>query len=32
MTGDETLEHSIWIEWKQFEKDFQIALCSNKIQ
>jgi hypothetical protein len=27
MTGDETLEHPIWVEWKQVEKDLQVALC-----
>jgi len=32
MTGDETLEHPIWIEWKQVEKDLQIALCRDKLQ
>jgi len=32
MTGDETLEHPIWTEWKQVEKDLQIALCLDKLQ
>jgi Cysteine-rich CPCC len=27
MTGDETLEHPIWAEWRQVEKDLQVALC-----
>jgi hypothetical protein len=27
MTGDETLEHPIWAEWRQVEKDLRIALC-----
>ena len=30
MTGNETLEHPIWTEWKQVEKDLQMALCRNK--
>ena len=29
MTGDETLEHPIWTEWKQVEKDLQVALCRD---
>ena len=32
MTGNETLEHPIWTEWKQIEKDLQIALCRDKLQ
>jgi hypothetical protein len=31
MTGDETLEHPIWTEWKQVEKDLQVALCRDKL-
>jgi hypothetical protein len=27
MTGDETLEHPIWIEWRQVKNDLQVALC-----
>jgi hypothetical protein len=29
MTGNETLEHPIWTEWKQVEKDLQVALCRD---
>jgi hypothetical protein len=29
MTGEETLEHPIWKEWKQVEKDLQVALCRD---
>jgi Cysteine-rich CPCC len=29
MTGDETLEHPIWAEWRQVEKDLQVALCCD---
>ncbi len=32
MTGNETVEHPIWAEWKQIEKDLQIALCRHKSQ
>jgi Cysteine-rich CPCC len=31
MTGDETMENPIWAEWKQIEKDLQIALCRDKL-
>ncbi len=30
MTGNETLEHPLSREWKQVEKDLQVALCSVK--
>jgi hypothetical protein len=30
MTGEETLSHPIWIEWKQVRTDLQAALvCAN---
>jgi hypothetical protein len=29
MTGNETLEHPIWTEWKLVEKDLQVALCRD---
>jgi hypothetical protein len=29
MTGEETLEHPVWIEWRQVEKDLQVALCRD---
>jgi len=28
MTGDENFQHPIWTEWKQIEKDLQIALIN----
>lgn len=29
MTGMETIEQPIWVEWQQVEKDLQAALCSK---
>jgi len=32
MTGDEPITHPLWIEWKQIEKDLQVALVHTTKQ